>query len=284
VIFLGNTTVAIASLSIGHVADMGDQSTSGMVLQEEPEHRRRPQPRSLDNNPYVLSIRSMRDEVDAAPPRSDGRLYFPIDHALETVPDFECSASSWTREHLIRLQVVVFKDQADELLFPAEWAVRDDDKTIVKMRADGFFAPTKDAVSKREWDTTKPFHNFFLHLLQIQRASRTPSPRSSPKVRTIQHRLVKRTSWAEAFKNAVLIATPASDPDYHQSGLPMSVSSFKADRGPRETSSYVLMHDFLAYIASVELQVWPDYNEWQPTYRPTVVTVLTLAPMPRDSQ
>jgi hypothetical protein len=138
VIFLGNTTVAIASLSIGHVADMGDQSTSGMVLQEEPEHRRRPQPRSLDNNPYVLSIRSMRDEVDAAPPRSDGRPYFPIDHALETVPDFECSASSWTREHLIRLQVVVFKDQADELLFPAEWAVRDDDKTIVKMRADGF--------------------------------------------------------------------------------------------------------------------------------------------------
>jgi hypothetical protein len=204
----------------------------------------------------------MRDEVDAAPPRADGRPYLPIDHALETVPNFECSASSWTQEHLIRLQVVVLEGQKDQLLFPAEWAVRDDDKTIVKMMADGFFAPTKDAVSKREWDMTKPFHNFFLQLLQIQQASRTPSPRTSPKTRTMQHRPVKRPSWAEAYKNAV----------------------FKADRSPRETSSYLLMHSFLTYIASVESQVWPDNNQWQPTYCPTVVTVLTLAPMPRDSQ
>jgi hypothetical protein len=226
----------------------------------------------------------MRDEVDTTPPRANGRPYLPIDHALETIVGFECSASSWTQEHLIRLQVVVLEGQEDQQLFPAEWAIRDDDKAVMKMMADGFFAVTKDAVSKGEWDTTKPFHNFFLHLLQIQRASRTPCPCTSPKSRTMQHRLVKRTTWAQAFKDAVLIATPASDTDYQPSASPMSVSSLKADLGPRETSSYVLMHDFLVYLASVELQVWPDYKQWQPTYRPTVVTVFTSAPMPGDSQ
>lgn len=255
-----------------------------MSRREEAEHRRCPPPWALDNDPYVMSIKSMRDQVDATPPRADGWPYLPIDHALETIPNFDCSASSWTQEHLIRFQVVVLEGQKDQQLFPADWAVRDDDKAVMKMMADGFFAPTKVDVSKGEWDTRKPFHNFFLHLLHIQQASRTPSPRTSPKPRTIQHRLVKRTSWAQAFKNAVLIATPASDTDYQPSASPMSVSSLKVDLGPRETSSYVLMHDFLVYVASIELQVWSDYNQWQPTYRPIVVTVLTLAPMPRDSR
>jgi hypothetical protein len=173
---------------------------------------------------------------------------------------------------LIRLQVVVFESQRNEQLFPAEWEVRDNDKALMTMDADVFFAPTADAVSKGKWDKEKPFHQFFLHLLQIQRASRTPSPRTSPKFRTMQNRSVKRTTWAQAYQNAVLVATPASDTDYHPSGSPMDISGFKPDRGPRETSSYVLMHDFLSYLASVELRVWQDYKQWQPTYRPTVVT------------
>lgn len=226
----------------------------------------------------------MRDEVDATPPRADGLPYLPIDHALETIPNFECSASSWTQEHLTRLQVVVLEEQPDQQLFPAEWVVRDDDRAVMKMMADGFFALTKEDVSKSKWDTSKPFHNFFLHLLHIQRASRTPSPRTSPKSRTMQHRQVKRPPFAEAYKNALLMATPASDTDYQPSASPMSLSSLKVDLGPRETSSYVLMHDFLVYLASVELQVWSDYNEWQPTYRPIVVIVLTLVPMLRNSR
>jgi hypothetical protein len=48
----------------------------------------------------------------------------------------------------------------------------------------------------------------------------------------------------------------------------MSVSSLKVDLGHRETSSYVLMHDLLVYLASIELQVWSDYNQWQPVYAP----------------
>jgi hypothetical protein len=89
-----------------------------MVLQEEAEHRRRPPARALANNPYVRGIKLMRDEVDTTPPH--GRPYLPIDHALETIVGFECSASSWAQEHLIRLQVVVLEGQEDQQLFPAE--------------------------------------------------------------------------------------------------------------------------------------------------------------------
>src|SRR5579859_1516059 len=173
-----------------------------MSRHEEDDYRRCPPPRALATHPDVIRIKSMRDEVDATPPRADGLPYLPIDHAVETIPNFACPASSWTQEHLTRLQVVVLENQGDHQLFPEEWAVRDDDKAVMKMMADGFFAPTKEDVSNGEWDTTKPFHNFFLHLLQIQRASRTPSPRTSPKHRTMQPRLVKRTSWAQAFKDA----------------------------------------------------------------------------------
>ena len=263
---------------------MAEQLTGGVSRPEAPEHRRTPPPWAVARSPYVIRIKSMRDQVDAAPIRADGIPFLPIDHALEIIPNFHCSASSWTQEHLTRFQVVVFEGQEDPQLFPEEWAVRDDDKALMKMMADGFFAPTKADVSNREWDTTKPFHSFFLHLLHIQRASRTPSPHTSPKPRTMRHREVKRTEWAQAFKNAVLMATPASDTDYQPSASPMSISSLPADLGPRETSSYILMHEFLVYLVLVELQVWSDYNEWQPTYRPIVVTVLTLAPMPRNSQ
>jgi hypothetical protein len=106
---------------------MNDQSTSDMVLQEEPEHRRRPRPMELYEDPYVQLINSMRDEVDATPARADSRPYDPIGHALETVSELECSGSSWTQEHLIRLQVVVFDSRQNKQLFPAEWEVRDNE-------------------------------------------------------------------------------------------------------------------------------------------------------------
>jgi hypothetical protein len=81
----------------------------------------------------------MRDEVDATP-RADGLPYLPIDHALQTIPNF---ASSWTRDHLVRLQVVVLEGQRGQQRFPVDWAVRDDDKAVMKMMADGFFTPSK---------------------------------------------------------------------------------------------------------------------------------------------
>jgi hypothetical protein len=178
--------------------------------------------------------------------------YLPVDHALQTIPNF---ASSWTRDHLVRLQVL--EGQRGQQLFPVDWAVRDDDKAVMKMMADGFFTPSKADVSKGEWDTTKPFNNFFMHLLHIQQASRTPSPRTSPKPR---NRLAKRPAWAKAYEDAV---SAVSDNPYLPSASPMSDLCLKV--GSRETSSYMLMHDFLVYLASVEKQVWPDYNQWHPT-------------------
>jgi hypothetical protein len=192
----------------------------------------------------------MRDEVDATP-RADGLPYRPIDHALHTIPNF---ASSWTRDHLARLQVVVLEGQRGRQLFPDDWALRDDDKAVMKMMADGFFAPSKADVSKGEWDTSKSFNNFFMHLLHIQEASRTPSPRTSPKPRIP---FAKRLPWAKAYEDAV------SAISYLPSASPMSDLCLKV--GSRETSSYMLMHDFLVYLTSVEKQVWPDYNQWHPT-------------------
>jgi len=243
---------------------MAEQHSGGMPRPEEPEHRRRPPPWAVACSPYVIRINAMRDQVDAAASRADGAPSLPIDHALETIPNFHCPASSWTQDHLTRFQVVVFEAQEGRQLFPKEWAVRADDKALLKMTADGFFAPTKADVSNREWDTTKPFHGVFLHLLHILRASQSPSPRTSPIPRTMRHQ-AKRTEWVQAFENAVLKVTPASDTDYQP---PMSISSLQADLGPGATSSYILMHKFLIYLALVELQVWPDYNEWQRTYPP----------------
>jgi hypothetical protein len=139
--------------------------------------------------------------------------------------------------HLGRFQVVVLEAQKDHQLFPADWAVRDDDKAVMKMMSDGGFAPTKKDVQRASGTRQSPSTIFFLQLFHIQRASRTLHHRTSPKPRTMLHRLVRQTAWAQAFKNTVLIATPASDTDYHPSESPMSVSSLKTDLGPRETSS-----------------------------------------------
>jgi hypothetical protein len=138
-------------------------------------------------------------------------------------PTFECSASSWTLEHLIRLQVVVFESQRNEQLFPAEWEVRDNDKALMTMDADVFFAPTADAVSKGKWDKEKPFHQFFLHLLQIQRASRTPSPRTSPRFRTMQTR--SHAHAAKWYSDVILAKS-------YKSGLldPQETASFKSSK------------------------------------------------------
>jgi hypothetical protein len=235
-----------------------------MSSHEEPMHRQRPPQWYLDSDPYAQRIKFMRDEVDAAPPRADGPPYLPIDHALETIRNFESSASSWTRDHLTRLQVVVLENQRGQQLFPADWVVRDDDKAVMKMLTDGFFAPSKAEVSKGVWDTTKPFNNFFMHLLHIQRASRTPSPRISPKPRTARLRHAKRPDWTKGYEDA-LLSTPASDASYLPSGSPMSDICSIVDLGTRKTSSYMLMHDFLAYLASVEKQVWPDSDQWHPS-------------------
>src|SRR5579859_2348531 len=54
---------------------MAKQSTGGVSPPTEPDHRRPPPPWTVAHNPYVIHIKSMRDQVDAAPPRADSMCY-----------------------------------------------------------------------------------------------------------------------------------------------------------------------------------------------------------------
>jgi len=101
-------------------SSMAEQSTSGVSRPEAPEHRQPPPPWAVARSPYVIHIKWMRDQVDAAAIRADPIPFLPIDHALETIPNFHCSKSSWTQERLTRFQVVVFEGQEDPQLFPEE--------------------------------------------------------------------------------------------------------------------------------------------------------------------
>jgi len=73
---------------------------------------------------HAEMINRMRDKVDATPPRADGIPFRPIDHTLETIPNFECSVPSWTEDHLVHLRVVVLDAREDIQLFLEDWAVR----------------------------------------------------------------------------------------------------------------------------------------------------------------
>jgi hypothetical protein len=265
---------------------MTSPSMAGVSLDDnQPIHRRHPLRGVLQDDAYVESIRQMRDRVDGAI-RPDGLSYTgPIDHALDHIRDFECSASSWTQEHIVRFQAVVLETQSNEQLFPIEYAVSVEDKALKKMEEDGFFQPTKEDISKGAWDTTKSFHNFFSDLLHILRGSRTPSPRTSPQRRNVYLRLAKenaKTSLAQVVNSACSESTISSGSDYHPAASPMSVSGRAVNLGPRETSSYMLMHNLLKYIAAVELNLWTEYTRWEPQYLPTPFPVLTLVPMPSD--
>jgi hypothetical protein len=222
----------------------------------------------------------MRDSVDDAI-RPCGLPYTgPIDHALDNIRDFECPASSWTQEHIIRFQAVVLESQSNEQLFPIEYAVSAEDKALKKMEEDGFFQPTKEDISKGTWDNTKSFHNFFSDLLHILRGSRTPSPRTSARHRNVYLRLAKenaKTSLAQVVNSAFSKSTISSGSDYHPAASPMSVSDRAVDLGPRETSSYMLMHNLLKYIAAVELNLWTEYTRWEPQYLPIAVSCFDIS-------
>jgi len=260
---------------------MTSTSIAGVSLDDnEPIHRRHPLLSVLEDDAYVDSIRQMRDRVDGTT-RLDGLPYAgPIDHALDNIRDFECSASSWTQEHLIRFQAVVLEAQPNEQLFPIEYAVSVEDKALKKMEADGFFQPTKEDISKGAWDNTRSFHNFFSDLLHILRGSRTPSPRTSPQLRNVYLRLAKenaKTSLAQVVNSAFSESTISPESDYHPAASPMSVSGMTVDLGPRKTSSYMLMHNLLKYIAAVELNLWTEYTRWEPQYLPIAVSCFDIS-------
>jgi hypothetical protein len=105
-------------------------------------HRQHPPLRVLEDNVFVGHIRQMRD-IDGTT-RPDGLPYAgSIEHALETIRDFDYSASSWTQEHLARFQAIVLEARQNELLFPIEYAVPLEDKALTKIEVDGFLQANK---------------------------------------------------------------------------------------------------------------------------------------------
>jgi hypothetical protein len=248
-------------------------------MSAEPPHRQYPPVSDLQDNFYFNAIMRMRESVDNEARPNGTPWDGPIDHALHTIRDFDSSASSWTEAHIARFQAVVLQDQRNEMLFPLNYAPSVDDKALKKMREDGFFEPTKNNITNGEWDQTKSFHYFFHDLLNLLRGSRTPSPRTSPKTRNLFLRIAKdnaKASLAEAVNSSFLQATPSTDSSYYPSSMAASTGS--VDRGPRETTSFMLLHHLLNYVAVVEQNTWSDYPRWGTKYSHLAVASSDISP------
>ena len=147
------------------------------------------------------------------------------------------------------------------------------------MKEDGFFEPTKNNITNGEWDQTKSFHYFFHDLLNLLHGSRTSSLRTSRKTRNVYRRIAKddaKTSLAQAISSSFSQATPSTDSSYYPS--PMAVSAVSVDRGPRQTTSYMLLHHLLNYVAVVEQNTWSDYPRWGTRYPHISVASFDISP------
>jgi hypothetical protein len=116
------------------------------------------------DDPFICRIQRMRREVDTFNEDREP-CYGPISHALETLPNFSCSHSGWSMEHLCRFQVVAKDEPTEELMFPAQYMVTDDDKTLKAITEDGFFLSTGEIFALRSL-STKSHSAFFMDLLQ----------------------------------------------------------------------------------------------------------------------
>ena len=103
----------------------------------------------------VHRIQRMRNEVDIFN-KGRGNSYGPISHALENLPGFSLSLSDWSEHHLCRFQVVI-NGQTDEALFPNEYVVSDNDKTLKAITEDGFFRLNRERFrdSRFEWEVAQ---------------------------------------------------------------------------------------------------------------------------------
>lgn len=83
-------------------------------------------PTLSDENNYVADIIEMRRSIqDIDTP--EGQQIGPIRHALETIQNFGCSVSEWTRDHIIRFQAVCFVEQLASNMYPSQFLPRNDD-------------------------------------------------------------------------------------------------------------------------------------------------------------
>jgi hypothetical protein len=224
-----------------------------------------------DENKYVADIIEMRRSIQGID-TPEGLQIGPISHALETIENFGSSASEWTRDHIIRFQVVCLMEQPASKMYPSQFLPGNDDPLMKAFDEEKFFDPTIDAVKVGDWKYDNLNNNFFLDLIQLLigvdvrtislPATRQPKPRES------------KSSVRQEIQKTI------ADPENHQHitrathGWQSPDSLFTADTastdtliywGPRETSTHSLFHNLLKSIASLEWDVDPLQEKmWLP--------------------
>jgi hypothetical protein len=196
------------------------------------------------NDADVRQIGRMRNEVHAYNKSTDSS-YGPLSHALKTVPNF---SRSWTAEHLCRFQVVAIDDEPHTTMFPAQYIVSEDDKTLTAIREDGLFLTTNETLGDRVF-STKLYNGFLMDLLQLAihgesiEVSTTSLPMTESNHSSPQRR--QKETIARAINQAKQIAPPSNSLHF---------------------LSYSLVHNFLKYVASMEHLAYPDMPFWCPRY------------------
>jgi hypothetical protein len=193
----------------------------------------------------------MRNEVDIFN-RGHENSYGPIFHALETIPGFSRSPSEWSEDHLCRFQVVINDEQPDEPLFPNEYVVSDNDKTLKAICEDGFFLPTDKDLTARVF-SARLHSGFFMDLMQLMtegqdiKKTEISYPVSGSAAASSHYRAEVAVSKAREYPKGLYPATSPA-PSTAQL-LPHS-----------------LIHNCLKYVASMEHLSFPSLPFWCPRY------------------
>ena len=180
----------------------------------------------------------MRNEVDIFN-KGRGNSSGPISHALENLPGFSLSPSQWSEHHLDRFQVVVNGPETDEALFPKEYTVSDNDKTLKAITEDGFFASTEKDFATPAL-SGKLYSGFFMDLLQLSAKGEEQTSISKSNTQSQQ-----KVAISQAL-------------EYAKSLSPAAETS--------QLLSHSLFHNFLKYVASMEHLAYPDLPFWCPRY------------------
>ena len=124
-----------------------------------------------------------------------------------------------------------------------------------------FFSPDENNISNGEWDYDRLHHLFFTDIMLLLRGGdRTPSPQTSPPQRSTEPRDAKEEAQIEIQRvvqsRAQAVSSEVSrssmDTDSYRLSMSSIHSQFSLDHGPRETSTYMMMHNFLKYLGTVE--------------------------------
>jgi hypothetical protein len=254
-----------------------------------PLHRRPPPPQVISSrNDYVRAINEMRSEIRHAI-NPNGNILGSISHALDNVPGFGCSASEWTKQHLTRFQTLVLEGQVSSYLFPDIYMLEDTDDVMLALINDGFFDVEMTAVAHGQWNTDKLHHFFFLNMMVLLRGGdKTPTPRTSPRQQVESHprdaKDLARSRIRETFMHrpSLISDSTASLPGHARvpsmDSTDSSVSSMHSlqsntavDYGPRETITFTLIHNLLAYLGTMEHKNSKSKGQlWIPSYCPSL--------------